>query len=306
MSDTEFLPKAFHRGKFVPFSDANVSIATHSLHYATSLFGGLRTIEDPQKPGTVLLYRIDRHAKRLSDGAKYLKYEISPEYIAEKIIELIKINNCTKSVYIRPLIYQTYLGIYPCLHKSDKDLAIYGLILGDYMAPGAITCRFSSWVRQEDASLPLRGKMSSSYLTSSMAKTEAFDSGFDEAIMLNRHGKVSEASAMNIFLVRNGKLITPSSDQDILEGITRDSVIQVAEDEGIDIEIRPVDKTELYLADEVFLTGSAAKLVSVGKLEGHTYSSETPVTGRLLKRITDIVENRDEKFSKEWVTEIKL
>ena len=135
--------------------------------------------------------------------------------------------------------------------------------LGDYLSPDGVSCRISSWYRQEDRSLPLRGKISGAYITSSLAKTEAVESGFDEAILLNSQGKVSEASGMNIFLVRNGELITPGLDQDILEGITRDSVIQIAKDLGIKVIERAVDKSEFFIAEEVFLSGTAAKVTPV-------------------------------------------
>jgi len=140
---------------------------------------------------------------------------------------------------------------------------MYCIELGDYLSPDGVSCRMSSWTRQEDRSLPLRGKISGAYITSSLAKTEASLSGFDEALLLNSSGKVSEASGMNLFIVRNGDLITPGVDQDILEGITRASVIELAKSFGINVIERPVDKTELLLADEVFLTGTAAKITPV-------------------------------------------
>ena len=145
------------------------------------------------------------------------------------------------------------LGIAPRLHNIETDFFIYCLELGDYLSPDGVSCRMSSWTRQEDRSLPLRGKISGAYITSSLAKTEASLSGFDEALLLNSSGKVSEASGMNLFIARNGELITPGVDQDILEGITRASVIELAKSFGINVIERPVDKTELFIADEVFL-----------------------------------------------------
>ena len=166
----------------------------------------------------------------------------------------------------------------PRLHNIETDFFIYCIELGDYLSPDGVSCRMSSWTRQEDRSLPLRGKISGAYITSSLAKTEASLSGFDEALLLNSSGKVSEASGMNLFIVRNGDLITPGVDQDILEGITRASVIELAKSFGINVIERPVDKTELLIADEVFLTGTAAKITPVKKIESSELNGDRPIT----------------------------
>jgi branched-chain amino acid aminotransferase len=168
-----------------------------------------------------------------------------------------------------------------------------------------VSCRISSWCRQEDRSLPLRGKISGAYITSSLAKTEAVQSGFDEALLLNSRGKVSEASGMNLFLVRDGVLITPGVDQDILEGITRASVLELARDMGIPILERPVDKTELFVADEVFLSGTAAKVTPVRRIESTDLPGDRPVMERLRDRLTAITEGRDSAYD-HWVTRIRL
>ncbi|HEY9891192.1 MAG TPA: branched-chain amino acid transaminase, partial [Candidatus Sericytochromatia bacterium] len=247
-----FLPVAYFKNQFIPFAEANISIATHALHYGTGAFGGLRGIPDPQNPEQILLFRLDRHCQRLSNSAKFLLYDLPADKINNIIVDFVKKNKPAQSFYIRPLIYTSDLGISPRLHNIEKDFLVYGLDLGDYLSPDGVSCRISSWYRQEDRSLPLRGKISGAYITSSLAKTEAVESGFDEAILLNSQGKVSEASGMNIFLVRNGELITPGFDQDILEGITRDSVIKIARDLGINVIERAVDKSELFIAEEVF------------------------------------------------------
>ena len=163
----------------------------------------------------------------------------------------------------------------------------------------------SSWTRQEDRSLPLRGKISGAYITSSLAKTEASLSGFDEALLLNSNGKVSEASGMNLFIVRNGDLITPGVDQDILEGITRGSVIELAKSFGINVIERPVDKTELLIADEVFLTGTAAKITPVKKIESTELKVERPIMNKLKSKLIEITEGRSEDYD-DWVTRISI
>ncbi|PMB31302.1 branched chain amino acid aminotransferase, partial [Fischerella thermalis CCMEE 5319] len=193
----------------------------------------------------------------------------------------------------------------PRLHNIDKSFAIYGLELGDYLSPEGVSCRISSWCRQEDISFPLRGKISAAYITSSLAKTEAVESGFDEAILMNSQGKVSEASGMNIFIVRNGKIITPGFEQDILEGITRDSVIKIAQDFGIPVVERPVDKSELFIADEVFLCGTAAKVVPVNRIENYYLPEHRPIAEKLREKLIAITENRDPDY-RDWVYPISI
>ena len=197
------------------------------------------------------------------------------------------------------------LGIAPRLHDIEKDFFIYGLELGDYLSPDGVSCRISSWYRQEDRSLPLRGKISGAYIASSLAKTEAVASGFDEAILMNSQGKVCEASGMNIFIVRNGQVITPGFDQDILEGITRDSVLAVAQEMGIECVERPVDKTELLIADEVFLSGTAAKVTPIKQIENYELSQDHPITDAIRKRLTAITENRVPEH-RDWVNIVEL
>ena len=163
----------------------------------------------------------------------------------------------------------------------------------------------SSWTRQEDRSLPLRGKISGAYITSSLAKTEASLSGFDEALLLNSSGKVSEASGMNLFIVRNGELITPGVDQDILEGITRASVIELAKSFGINVIERPVDKTELLIGDEVFLTGTAAKITPVKQIESTIINNERPIMNKLKNKLIEITEGRSQDYD-DWITRIDI
>ena len=300
-----FLPIAYFENQFIPFKQANISIATHALHYGTGAFGGMRGIPNPDNPQQILLFRLDRHSQRLSNSAKFLKYDLPADKIQQTIIDFVKHNKPEKSFYIRPFIYTSDLGIAPRLHKIEKNFFIYGLELGDYLPPDGISCRISSWYRQEDRSLPLRGKISGAYITSSLAKTEAVESGFDEAILMNSQGKICEASGMNIFIVRNNKIITPGFDQDILEGITRDSVITIAKALGIEVIERAVDKTELLIADEVFLSGTAAKITPVKQIENYHLSANKPITEKIRGKLTAITENKDPKYQ-DWVFTIDI
>ncbi len=301
----QFLPFAWFGGRCVPFAEATLSVATHALHYGTGAFGGMRAIPNPENSEEILLFRADRHAKRLSESAKLLLTELSAETVMDAVRHFLKANKPTKPSYLRPFVYTSDLGIAPRLHDIETDFLIYGIELGDYLSPDGVTCRISSWTRQEDRSLPLRGKISGAYITSSLAKTEAVKSGFDEALLLNSRGKVSEASGMNLFIVRDGILFTPGVDQDILEGITRASVIELARSIGIEVVERPIDKTELFIADEVFLTGTAAKVTPVRRVESTELATFRPVMDTLRERLTAITEARDPKFE-HWVTRVNI
>ncbi|HEY9888587.1 MAG TPA: branched-chain amino acid transaminase [Candidatus Obscuribacterales bacterium] len=300
-----FLPIAYFEKQFRPFAEATLSIATHGLHYGTGALGGLRGIPDPTQPNQILLFRLERHCQRLSNSARYLQFDIAASHIKAILVDFVKHNRPTESFYIRPLVYTSDLGIAPRVHDIEHDFAVYGLPLGNYLSPEGISCRISSWQRPSDLNLPLRGKITGGYVNSALAKTEALKSGFDEAIMLNAQGKVSEASGMNIFLVRDGALITPGTDQDILEGITRDSVMQIARNLGIPVIERPVDRSELIIADEVFLCGTAARITPVKRIENYDLPSNRPLTHQLQQTLTAIVENRDPAY-REWVDVIPL
>jgi branched-chain amino acid aminotransferase len=300
-----FLPIAYFKGQFVPFEQATVSIATHALHYGTGAFGGLRGIPNPTNPDQVLLFRLDRHAARLSSSARFLHYDLPAEKIRDTIVEFVKKNQPRSSFYIRPFVYTSDLGIAPRLHNIEHDFFVYGLELGDYLSADGVSCRVSSWCRQEDRSFPLRGKISGAYITSSLAKTEAVDSGFDEAILLNTQGKVCEATGMNIFMVRNGTLYAPGVEQDVLEGITRDSILTIARTLGIPVVERPIDKSELFIADEVFLCGTAAKVTPIKQIENYKLSPDRPLTMKFKEILTSITEGRNDQF-KDWVFPIDL
>ena len=301
----KFLPYAWFDGKCIPFNEAKISIATHALHYGTAAFGGMRAIPNPYNSNEFLLFRSDKHIKRLCQSAKLLLSEIKEEFIYKSLVELIKKNKPEKPIYIRPFIYTSDLGIAPRLHNIETNFFIYCIELGDYLSPDGVSCRMSSWTRQEDRSLPLRGKISGAYITSSLAKTEASLSGFDEALLLNSRGKVSEASGMNLFIVRNGELITPGVDQDILEGITRISVIELAKSMGINVIERGIDKTELFIADEVFLTGTAAKITPIKQIESTKLNSKRPLMDKLKLKLVEITEGRSNDYDS-WITRIKI
>jgi branched-chain amino acid aminotransferase len=303
--DDNFLPYAFFENKFIKFKDAKISIATHALHYGTAAFGGLRGTINPKNKKEVFLFRLKDHIKRFCSSAKFLHHQLNEKEVYENIIQFIQKNQPKKNFYIRPLVYASGLGISPRLHNLEKEILIYGLEMDDYLKTDGVTCRISSWYRQEDRSLPLRGKISGAYITSSLAKTEAVESGFDEAILMNTQGKVCEATGMNFFIVRDDKIITSGFDQDILEGITRQSVIKISKDLGFEVIQRAVDKTELFISDEVFLTGTAAKITPVTKIENYNLPKNNPITNKLKDILTKINLN-EEPVYQDWVTTVTL
>ncbi len=295
-----FLPNAYFRDNIVPFTEANVSIATHALHYGTAAFAGMRVYPDSKNPDKVVLFRPDLHFKRLSGSAKLLGYDLPAQKIEAAIKEFIA-SNPASSYYMRPLVYVSDLGVAPRLHDVEHDLLIYGLEMGDYLSKDGITCTFSSWTRGEDRGLPLRGKISGTYVISALAKSEAVARGFDEAILLNSRGKVAEGSAMNIFMVKDGILTTPSVTQDILEGITRCSLLGIATKLGIPTAERAIDKSELLLAEEVFLTGTAAQIAPIKRIESYTLPSKHPITSKLADALQQIIDQKDTAYPA-WTT----
>jgi branched-chain amino acid aminotransferase len=292
---TNFLPRAFFRGEFVDFDDAKISIATHGLQYGTGAFAGLRG-EIDNKTGEVMLFRLEDHIKRLLQAAKILEYNLEHDFVRDTIIKFVHQNQPTKPFYIRPFIYTSENAIAPRLFDVEKDFNIYGLELGDYLSPGGITCCISSWQKISDNAIPLRAKISGTYISSALAKTEAHHRGFDEAILLNDKGVVSEASAMNIFIVRDGALITPPTTDGILEGITRKTVLELAEQLSIPVIQRSIDKNELLIADEVFLTGTAAKITPVNQIEQYFVPSKE-ISQLLKEKYIELVQKNATRIS---------
>ena len=288
----KFLPYAYHAGEWKNFENATVSIATHALHYGIWAFWGLRWVQNPEKPNEFILFRLDRHCKRLSLSAKYLWAEYSSEFIEEKIKEFIVRNKPTTSIYMRPLVYTSDLDLSPRIHDIEKDFMLYWLELWDYLSPDWITCTISSYMRQSDASFPLRGKIAWAYITSALAKTEAVGRWFDDAILLNSANKVSEGSAMNLFMVRDWIIYTPW-------------VTELARSKWYEVIERQIDKTELSIADEVFMTWTAAKMTPVKKIEQYDLPIEKPVYIDLKQSFDDVITGKNEYFS-HWLTKVEI
>ncbi len=308
MSTYSFFDYAFFEGQIVPFADAKVSIATHSLQYGTGAFAGIRGYLS-EDGTTINVLRLKDHTARLLRSAKLLRAELpyDPDSLATVITDLIEKNAPTEDIYIRPFIYKPDLALTPRLRGVGDELAVYILPLGDYISTAGISAIVSSWIRVSDNAIPSRGKLTGSYINSSFAKDEALSAGADEAILLNDAGKVAEGSAANLFMVRDGALVTPPINADVLEGITRRSIITMATDAGIAIEQRQIDRSELYVADELFLCGTGAKISPVTSIDGRPVGtgSTGPVTTQLQGIFNGIVRATDSRYA-DWLTPVRV
>ncbi|MCS6956906.1 MAG: branched-chain-amino-acid transaminase [Aquificaceae bacterium] len=257
---------AFFEGSFVPIEEAKINIKTNSFHYGTAVFEGLRAYWNEEHKQLYLLFAKE-HYQRLLKNCKAIFMEL-PYTVDELVnitVELLRRNGIREDVYIRPIVYFKDLKLTPKLIDYTPEIAIYTYNFGRYLDTSkGIRVKVSSWRRNDDNSIPSRWKVAGAYVNSALAKTEALMSGYDEAIMLNQHGFVSEGSGENIFLVREGKAITPSYSEHILEGITRNAVKKLLRNElVVEVEERPVARSELYVADEIFMTGTAAEITPI-------------------------------------------
>lgn len=300
---------AYFEGEYIPFSQAKVSVGTHALHYGTGAFAGVRgyLAEDGE---TINIVRLREHAARLLRSAKLLRMELPHDVdsVAAILVELVKRNAPTGDVYFRPLIYKASVQLTPRLLGMKDELSVYMMPMGDYLdRRRGQRVIVSSWTRVSDNSIPSRGKLTGSYINSSFAKDEAEEMGADEAIMLNTEGKVSEGSAANFFIVRDGTLITPPITSDILEGITRRSVMQVAGDLGIPVEQRGIDRSELYIADEAFFCGTGVQLAWIETIDGRTIGTGRPpgIAGRIGDVLFDAFRGRRSTYA-DWVTRVSV
>ncbi len=303
------LPKyAYFQGKIVPYSDAKVGVLTHALNYGTAAFGGVRSYwnEDEEQ---LFLFRPLDHFRRFLNSAKLLcmEFDHTPESLSRVTLELLKTENYHCDVYIRPLAYKADEIIGVRLHDLQDEISIVALPFERYVArdTGAHVT-FSSWRRVDDNMIPARGKISGAYANSAFIKTDAIRAGFDEALVLTQEGHVSEGSAENIFMVRDGKLVTPSITENILEGITRRTVLELAQKElGLEVMERPIDRTEVYLCDEFFMTGTAAQITAVTQVDHRLIGSGQmgPVTAQLRQLFNDIVRGRVDKY-RHWVVPV--
>ncbi len=282
-------PMAFFRGQIVPLEQANINVMTHAFNYGTAVFEGVRGNWNAEQD-ELYLFRVKDHVQRIRQSAKIMRMGLrfNDEEAADIIQQVVEKSGFKEDVYVRPMIYMSSEIVGVRMHNLEWDFLVYVTPFGSYLDPeqGA-RCATSSWRRVDDTSIPARAKVNGLYVNNAMAKSEAQLNGFDEAIMLNQDGHVSEGSGENIVMIRNGKLITPSPSDNILEGITLETALELAQREmGLAVERRSIDRSELYIADEVFMTGTAAHLTPVVEVDRVPVGDGRP--GPVAKRLQSL------------------
>ncbi|MCZ6583673.1 MAG: branched-chain amino acid transaminase [Thaumarchaeota archaeon] len=292
-------------GKLMPIDKAKVPITTHAIHYGTSIFEGIRAYWNSKN---LNIFRLDDHIERFRNSGKY--YSISLNFsnndIKKAIINLCKKNKMKKSCYIRPFYFVGQYGIN--LHVTEKaptHVAMFMFPFGDLFNKKGITAGVSSWRKFSISSTPPQAKMGGNYLNSILATQESKRNGYDEAILLDKFGNVSEAPGENIFIVLNNEIITPPTSSSALKGITRDSIFSLVEDRNYENSIREINRSELYIADEIFLSGTAAEITPIIRVDERKIGNGKvgKITKELMADYTDVVMNRNEKYST-WLTPV--
>lgn len=297
---------AYFEKKIVPLEDARLGIMTHALHYGTACFEGIRGNWNADK-GQTYLFRLKEHYQRLHQSCNIMKIglSLSVDELCRLTAELVEKNGYQEDVYVRPLAYKSSQTVGVRLHNLDDDFLIFVTPFGAYLdLDKGARCCVSSWRRIDDNVIPPRAKVSGLYANSALAKTEAFERGFDEAILLSADGHVSEGTGENIFLVMNGRLVTPPPSDNILVGITRDSVMRLARQElGIESVERSIGRTELYTAEECFLTGTAAHVTPVIEIDNRKVGSGNigSLTAEIQRIYFEIVRGQRPEYM-DWCT----
>ncbi len=309
MAFSQTLDYAYFEGDFVPFAQANVSVGTHALHYGTGAFAGVRGYLD-QDGETINIFRLRDHAQRLLRSAKLLRMNLPHDVdsVMATMVELTQRNSPTSDVYYRPLVYKSSVQLTPRLRGIDDELAIYMMPMGDYLdTQRGQKVIVSSWTRITDNIIPARGKITGGYINSALAKDEAEEAGADEAIMLDTQGHVAEGTGCNLFIVRDGVLITPPVIGDVLEGITRRSILQVAADLGIPTEQRSIDRSELYIADEAFFCGTGVQVAWIETIDGRTIGlgTDPEITSQIRTVMFDTFRGRNARYA-DWITPVSV
>jgi branched-chain amino acid aminotransferase len=301
-------PICYLNGEYIPLADANVNIMTHAFMYGTAVFEGIRAYWNAEQ-GQLYALRLAEHFERISDSCRILFMD-PPGAVDELValtVDLLRRNGFREDAYVRPSVYKSTQAIGVRLHNLDQGFYILAIPFGDYIdTTHGIRTQTVSWRRVSDQSLPARAKIVGAYVNSAFAKTEAQLVGADEAIVLSEDGHVSEGSAENLFMVRRGELVTPPVTDDILEGITRAGIIELAEHElGIRVVQRHIDRTELYVADELFLCGTGAQVSPVTDVDHHVVGTGEigPITHRLSTAYFDAVRGRLPAF-RHWLTPV--
>jgi branched-chain amino acid aminotransferase len=299
---------AFHDGHIVPIAEAHVSVTCTTFHYGIGCFAGIRAFWNDERD-QLYIFRAEDHYRRLLNSAKFLMSEIvhtNAELIGITA-DLMRKEGWRQNVYIRPIIYKDDGVFRVQLHDSTDKISIFSQPVGSYIkSDGALSVGFSTWRRVDDNAIPARGKIAGTYINSALAKTEAVMNGFQEALVLNQDGHVSEASAANLFMVRDGVLITPPITDNVLEGITRKTIIEFGRsDFGMEVVERSIDRSELYLADEAFFCGTGVGVAAIGKVDHRLVGDGNtgPVAQKMLDLYQRVVTGRVEKYM-DWLTPV--
>ena len=292
-------------GKFVHETKANIPVTTHAIHYGTSVFEGIRAYWNTKN---LFIFRLKEHIERFRNSGKFyhISLNFSDRQIENAIINLCRKNRLKKSCYIRPFYFVGQYGInLNVTKKAPTHVAIITFPFGDLFNKNGITATISKWRKFSDLSTPIQAKMGGNYLNSILATQDAKQKGFDEAILLDQSGNVSEAPGENIFLVKNNKLITPTLSASALDGITQKSIITLSKDMNLEVKVRKVSKKELKFADEIFLSGTAAEITPVIKLDKKKIGDGKVgnITKSLMTSYTEIVMNKNKKYS-HWLTPV--
>ena len=302
------IPMAYLRGEFMPLEDAKIGVMTHAFNYGTAVFEGIRGNWNDDS-GELYLFRVRDHVERLRQSAKIMRLELraSDDELVDQIHELAVRSEFREDVYIRPIVYKSSEILGVRMHNLQDDYLLFLAPFGAYLDPEAgARCMTSSWRRVDDTSIPARAKVNGLYVNNAMAKTEAELGGFDEAILLNQDGHVSEGSGENIAILRRGVIITPPPQDNILEGITLETALQIAREElGLEVQQRTIDRSELYIADEVFMTGTAAHLIPVVEVDRVPVGDGRPgpVATELQNRYFQAITGRLPRYA-EWLTPV--
>lgn len=300
--------QAFFEGKFVPLDDAKISIMTTGFLYGTAIFEGMRGYwNESQKE--MYVFRMREHYERMMDSMKIMHMELkySVDELCQLTVELLRRNAPEQDTYIRPTVYKSACKIGPSLENNPTELCMFTIPFGDYFhGSDGLSVQVSNWRRVEDNAIPARAKIVGAYANTALAKTDALTAGFDDCIVLSENGHVSEGSAMNIFMVKRGKLITTLGTENILEGITRNTVFEMAENElGIKTECRQVDRSELYMADELFFCGTGAQIGPITSVDKRLIADGKvgPLSNKIRTLYTAICRGEQSKYHK-WLTPV--
>jgi branched-chain amino acid aminotransferase len=296
----------FHK-EFVPLSEAKLGIMTHALHYGTAIFEGIRGNWNSKRK-QIYLFRLREHYQRLHNGCRVLKIDLpyTIDELCQLTVKLVAMCGFKEDVYVRPLAYKSSQALGVRLHDLEDDFLAFVIPWGPYLDMDKARCCVSSWRRPDDNVIPPQAKITGLYANNALAKSEAIENGFDEAIMLTPDGHISEGSGENIFLVIDGKLVTPASYNNILIGITRNTVIELAEKElGIETVHRSIDRSELYTADECFLTGTAAHITPVAEIDRRKIADGKigGITKKLQQLYFEVIRGNNSQYL-DWCTPV--